>query len=249
MCKINYNAVYYSKGNVERAYEIKNALWKSDYQVTNIFDFSELVCEIGKGINLLIVDSETIEASNELLSFINNCKFGIIDNVIFVGETKVNVSDNLSRFEASYLNFISVFNLNLPKFEFNINKNKASKFNINFVNTYLTQYLISLGFLPKHVGFYYIKQCIEEAILKNSVLGSLSSQIYPSVARRNGTTAVNIERNIRNSINCANKNSNNKELSLQNITKNKSVSNRAFLSFLLDQVIISHNQMLQNFSA
>ena len=141
----------------------------------------------------------------------------------------------------------SPINENIDKLDFNIEKNKATKYDSNFINTYLTQYLIKLGFFPKHMGFYYIKQCIEEALLNNGVLGPLSSEIYPSVARKYGTNAINIERNIRNSIECANKYNDGKEKPLTDIYHNqKRVSNRAFLAYLLDQVIICYEQMKEN---
>lgn len=252
MLKDNLNAVFYSKGNIERAYQIKNMLWNSNFQLVNISDFSELVYSIHrKQINLLIVDGETIKLTEEFLEVVNGNKMAVPDNIFFVGYQS---SDNLNinnsdKFLVSYSGFSDAFFENLTKLSFNVEKNKSNKFDSNFINSYLTQYLIRLGFFPKHMGFYYIKQCIEEALAHNGVLGSLSTEIYPSVARRNGTNAINIERNIRNSIECANKYADGKEDSLKNMYHNqKHISNRAFLAFLLDQVIICYEQMKENYT-
>ena len=68
MTKVNLNAVSYSKGNLERAYQIKNMFWHTNFEVVNISDFSELVYNIHKQqINLLIIDGETINITEELL--------------------------------------------------------------------------------------------------------------------------------------------------------------------------------------
>ncbi len=250
MLKVNLNAVFYSKGNIDKAYSIKSMLWKTNYQVVNISDFSELVYAIcHQQVNLLLVDGETIKLTEEFLEVVNGSKIGVPDNIFFIGYNNVECLNinNVNRFNVSYSDLNEKFFNNTDKLYFNIEKNKATKYDSNFINTYLTQYLIKLGFFPKHMGFYYIKQCIEEALLNNGVLGSLSSEIYPSVARKFGTNAINIERNIRNSIECANKYNDGKEKPLTDIYHNqKRVSNRAFLAYLLDQVIICYEQMKEN---
>ena len=253
MTKVNLNAVFYSKGNLERAYQIKNMCWHTNYEVVNISDFSELVyCIHKQQINLLIIDGETIHITEELLEVVKGGKLAAPDNIFFVDcDVSINFDvNNENMFFVSYSDLNDALFNNQQKIEFNIEKNKSIQYDSNFINTYLTQYLIRLGFLPKHMGFYYIKQCIEEALTHNGVLGSLNSDIYPSVARRNATTAVNVERNIRHSIEHANKFSGENEMVLKNVCNTeKHVSNRAFLAFLLDQVIICHKQMKENYTA
>lgn len=253
MLKVNLNAVFYSKGNFERAYQIKNMCWHTNYEVQNISEFSELVYAIHKQqVNLLIVDGETVKITEEFLEVVKGSKMVAPDNIFFVGYEGSDALqvNNINRFLISYSDLADAFINNQQKLEFNIEKSKAMQYDSNFINSYLTQYLIQLGFFPKHVGFYYIKQCIEEALTHNGVLGSLSTEIYPCVARRNGTSVVNVERNIRHSIERANKFAGEKEMALKDIYHNhKHISNRAFLAFLLDQVIICHKQMKENYTA
>lgn len=251
MTKVNLNAVFYSKGNLERAYQIKNMFWHTNFEVVNISDFSELVYNIHKQqINLLIIDGETINITEELLEVIKGGKVVAPDNIFFVECGSCENLNNVNMFSVSYSDLNDTFLNSQEKIEFNVERNKSIQYDSNFINTYLTQYLIQLGFLPKHMGFYYIKQCIEEALTHNGVLGSLNSDIYPSVARRNATTAVNVERNIRHSIEYAHKFSGEHEIVLKKVCNNeKHVSNRAFLAFLLDQVIICHKQMKENYTA
>lgn len=117
--------------------------------------------------------------------------------------------------------------------------------NLEYANSFLTEYLLSLGFLPKHSGFNYIKQCIEQALVNDGILGSLSTQVYPCVAKRNGTNPVNIERNIRNSITCAKRSCEDCQDVDNVFFKVAHVSNRTFLAYLLDQVLISQMRMQQ----
>ena len=113
------------------------------------------------------------------------------------------------------------------------------------VNSTLTQYLLSLGFLPKYSGFIYIKQCVEYVIDHNCILCSLSKTIYPYVADHNATTAINIERNIRNSIKCA------KQFCLDNGIKDNiffqinKISNKTMIGYLVDQIMNSVMEMNQ----
>ena len=117
--------------------------------------------------------------------------------------------------------------------------------NLDYVNSFLTQYLLSLGFVPKHSGFTFIKQCVQEGVKNNGVLGSLSKQVYPAVAKLNNSNAINVERNIRNSINYAKRGWKNCNDVDNVFFRLGNVSNRNFLAFLVDQVIIAQMQMVQ----
>ena len=110
------------------------------------------------------------------------------------------------------------------------------------------RYFIYLGYNGKSFCGWQIQpngmtvqQCIEEALTHNGVLGPLSTEVYPKVALRNNTNPINIERNIRNSITLAQKHC--QDGVLNTIFAGSTVSNRAFLAYLLDQVIISYSQL------
>ena len=246
MSKINLNAIFYSKGNVEKAYAIKKALWGYNICLANISNFSELVYSIHQDdVNILFVDANTINLTEEVVEVTLGSKLGTPDNVVFIGETN-NVElylNNESRFKFDNSDFANQLVNIEPKIKFNIQRNRGNKFDMLTISTFLTQYLLRIGFLPKYAGFNYIKQCIEEALANNGVLGSLSSSVYPVVARRNKTTPQNVERSIRNSIECAYKYSEGKEKTLYDYFKQTRISNRTLLSYLLDQILISHEQL------
>ena len=246
MSKINYNAIFYSKGNVTLAYTIKKALWGNNITIVNISNFSELAYAIHQDdVNVLFVDSETINLTDEIVELTLGSKLGKPDNVIFIGKSNsVDLFiDNQTRFIFDSAEVGKLIAEIEQKIIFNIQRNRGSKFDMLTINTYLTQYLMQLGFNPKYIGFHYIKHSIEEALANNGVLGSLSSNIYPIVARRNKTSPQNVERGIRNSIECAFKFSKGKNKTLYDLVKQTRISNRALLSYLLDQVLISHQQL------
>ncbi len=246
MCKKSLNAVFYSKDNYDLAYTIKKALWGYEISLVNISSFAELAYSIHQdGVNILFVDANTVNLNSELVELTLGSKLGVPDNVIFIGDTK-NVElfiNNQNRFKFENDNFSEQLIEISPKIKFNIKSCRGKKFDMSTINTYLTQYLMQLGFHPKYAGFNYIKHCIEEALANNGVLGSLSTDIYPVVARRNKTTQQNVERNIRNCIESAYKCTQGKDKTLCDMLKQTRISNRALLSFLLDQILISHEQL------
>ncbi len=248
MSNINLNAVFYSGGNIELAYNIKKALWENNIYIDNVSDFFELVYAIHEeDINILFIDCDTIELNQQVVDLTLGIKLGAPDNVIFIGDNK-NIDlhiNNQNRFLFDRNNIQSQISNIESKIRFNVKCCKGHKYNISKVNSYLSQYLMSIGFYPKHNGFVYIKNSIEEALNNNGLLGSLSSNVYPIVASRNKTNIQNVERSIRNAIECAFKNSHGEQRELLDLFKNKRVSNRTFLSFLLDHIIDSHDQIEQ----
>lgn len=251
MCKINLNAVFYSKQNVAMAYVIKKALWGYDVSLANISNFSELAYSIHQhDVNILFVDADTVNLNSELVELTLGSKLGTPDNVVFMGDTKNEelFINNQNRFRFDNSDFSHQLHEIAPKIRFNIKICRGNKFDMSTINTYLTQYLMQLGFHPKYAGFKYIKHCIEEALANNGVLGSLSTNVYPVVALRNKTSHQNVERNIRNCIESAYKCSLGKDKTLCDIIKQTRLSNRALLSFLLDQVLISHEQLEKEYT-
>ena len=63
--------------------------------------------------------------------------------------------------------------------------------------------LFSIGFSSKHSGCAYLRECIKNVVLNNGVVRALASDQYPYIAVTFKTNIVNVERNIRNSIDCA----------------------------------------------
>lgn len=246
---INNIAVFYTKNNMKRILEIKKIFRNSNKFTLLIANyFSELLYSLGKyHVQLLLIDGETVELTDDFESMQTDGGFGVPDNILYLGfkENNFNV-DNRTKFCITYE---SLFRRLVPlkdRILLNIREKSSLEFDIKVVNQFMSEYLIRLGFVPKLMGFNYIKQCIEESICNNcGILGSLSTEVYPRVASRNKTSAVNIERNIRSSINNAIKNSD-AYSGINGLFNNAPISNRAFLAYLLDQVLINCTQYQQS---
>ena len=245
MVKIEFNAIFYSINNQKLAYDVKKACFEIGATVINVTNFTDLVTYLQDiDINIVIFDYTTIEYSENVIEFLKTYRGCSKITIIFILDSYF---ENLT----SLKNNGYIFHLNdsfinqLKKIENSIKskafENNEIKFDILEVNSYLTTYLLNLGFLPKHAGFNYIKQAIELALKNNGNLGSLSREVYPTIASKNKTLTQNIERNIRNAIECAcNSNTGNfKEDYVRSLLNNGKISNRIFLCYLLDKVLNS----------
>ncbi len=245
MARENLYTVFYCRDNLKRMMEMNEIFHTSKkFNLTIVKFFSDLIYTVNQQqVNLLIVDGESIDITDEFINVQKDAKFGIPDNIVYLGvnDTQQIDIDDVSRFCMSYNEFYKSMVPLRERILFNIEKNNTFRFDYRIVSQFLTEYLIRMGFLPKHMGFNYIKQCIEEALINNGVLGPLSTEVYPKVALRNNTNPINIERNIRNSITLAQKHC--QDGVLNTIFAGSTVSNRAFLAYLLDQVIISYSQL------
>jgi len=65
----------------------------------------------------------------------------------------------------------------------------------------LNNYLKELGFETKYTGYNYLKMALTMALEEKTVIKSLQSQAYPTIALRYHTNIQNVTRNIRNLIN------------------------------------------------
>lgn len=110
------------------------------------------------------------------------------------------------------------------------------RINMRVVSDILTGYLSKLGFSPKHSGYRYIKQCVEYAVQNSFDIGkSLYKETYLVICKRNNETVAAIERNIRNAISQACLNSGFTATGFE-ILQERKVTNRMFLSFLVDKL-------------
>jgi len=121
----------------------------------------------------------------------------------------------------------------------NIDFDEKIDINYSKISRELTDYLTSLGFSQKYIGFNYIKETVIKLLKKGGTFKSLHTDIYPLVAMKYNCGIVNIERNIRSVISDAKKT---KNFSKTNLPIDK-VTNRLFITFLLDKTL---NSVLDN---
>ncbi len=66
---------------------------------------------------------------------------------------------------------------------------------------HITVLMYHLG-IPSHiVGYTYLKDALLITSVNDSAINSVTKYLYPEIAKRNGTTAIGVERAIRHAIN------------------------------------------------
>lgn len=244
MAKVEINALFYSKQNLNMAYELKRVCREIGISLIYAFEIPDLVRYLTElNVEVVFIDCTTLKLNENIISFIksysnskstiiaciaqdSNCELKEVNGVDYIIQ-KGNMVEELKQLE----NAIS----------FMLAKPRNVEYNINEINSYVTNYLLTIGVAPKHMGFTFIKQVIELAVKNNGIMGSLSREVYPTVASKNKTLPQNIERNIRNAIECACKSSELKKDNIKHLISNNKISNRAFLSYLLDKVLNTYS--------
>ena len=240
MAKVEISALFYSKQNLDMAYELKRACREIGVSVIYAFEIPELVRFLSElNVEIIFIDCITLKMNDNIISFIKSYSSTKNSIIICIGDGKCCEMKNLT--EVNYvINYANLYN-ELKQLEnaitYNMAKPKNTDYDINEINSYVTNYLLSIGVAPKHLGFNFIKQAIELAIKSNGILGSLSREIYPTIANKNKTHAQNVERNIRNAIECACNSNELQKDSIKFLITNNKISNRAFLSYLLDKIL------------
>ncbi len=188
MAKLEINAIFYSKQNLNVAYELKRACREVGISLIYAFEISELVRFLNDiKVGVIFIDSSTLSNNEHIIGFIKsytNSKNSIII-CLNTGDQELALSSSVN-----YVVHLATMAQDLKAIVSEIvgaiSKQSQVEFNSTEVNTFLSNYLISIGLAPKHIGFVYIKQVIELA-LKHGVIGSLSKDIYPTVASKNKT--------------------------------------------------------------
>lgn len=116
----------------------------------------------------------------------------------------------------------------------NINLNKTSE-NIN-INVKIIERVIYKSGVPTHTkGYKFLKTAVLEILKNESILDSTTSELYPYIARKHFTSTSNVEKSIRAAINTACYRGLDTELNSL-IRNNKKISNKQFISLLVEKV-------------
>lgn len=233
------NIIFFSKTNYILGEKIRNSLRKINLDVMYCNDLSTLIYLICSQKNNIVLIDKVYRDHANLLSQLAASPLQDLANVRFVymdDDFKFYANNTVSE------RFFHIPETNLESALFNI-ITKCQMLNIaqenislseNNYGEIVSEELKKLGFSYKLVGFRYIRQCIEQAIKNNFVLGSLYKDVYPIVGIQNSTSATNIERGIRTAIVSASKQ---ESFRLEGVVGNYNcISNRFFLEYLLDRI-------------
>ena len=238
---MNSNIIFFSKNNYVLGERIRRSLRRFNSDVTYCNDLKSLILKIiHNKNNIVLIDKEYKKYANFVsqlvvttLSIVSNARFVYLDNDLEFYAELIN-NERLFVIPESNLE-TALFNVITNCKMLNFAQDNIDLTNFNY-DEIISDELSKLGFSYKLVGFRYIKQCLEQAIKNNFILGSLQKDVYPYIGIQNSTSAYNVERGIRTAIVDASK----KECFQLDCfhEKDKIVSNRFFLEYLLDKLRI-----------
>lgn len=205
MIKFDLTAIFYSKKNYDMEHRLQRTCQSYSISLVSAIDFVELAikCTSLKP-SIVFCDCSTINlSSNNLTAFIEKEEFKNT-KIIFVG----NQADTKAYHSFTSENIIIASLTEVPalidemqsKMRFDKLNTPDENFSSDQINISIYKLLCSIGLSSKHSGCAYLRECIKNVILNNGVIHSLVSDQYPYVASVFKTSAVNVERNIRNAI-------------------------------------------------
>ena len=190
--------------------EMVKEYFKQSEEVNILFeahDGEEGINEIEKNkdkIDLIILD--LIMPNKDGIYVLNEMKKRNINKKVIVA-TSYNAAEvirEVSEYGVSYY-ILKPFDLSdLEKRIYDITKKEKSNKNIDFYTSNLqvsiTKMLHELG-IPSHIkGYQYIREAVNIIFENPSVIGGITKELYPEVAKKFNTTVSRVERAIRHAI-------------------------------------------------
>ena len=190
--------------------EMVKEYFKQSEEVNILFeahDGEEGINEIEKNkdkIDLIILD--LIMPNKDGIYVLNEMKKRNINKKVIVA-TSYNAAEvirEVSEYCVSYY-ILKPFDLSdLEKRIYDITKKEKSNKNIDFYTSNLqvsiTKMLHELG-IPSHIkGYQYIREAVNIIFENPSVIGGITKELYPELAKKFNTTASRVERAIRHAI-------------------------------------------------
>lgn len=241
MINIYNSAMFYSKGNFYLADTLKRELRENGIELIYINEAHKFIDSIIENENSIIFFDNSVANCIDIIENIAH-KSTYLKNsiVVFIDKDKEKYKDVVDNFKIFWLDDKLVKSeVNAVIMKRNIDFDEKIDINYSKISRELTDYLTSLGFSQKYIGFNYIKETVIKLLKKGGTFKSLHTDIYPLVAMKYNCGIVNIERNIRSVISDAKKT---KNFSKTNLPIDK-VTNRLFITFLLDKTL---NSVLDN---
>ena len=233
MNKTNY--IFFSKNNLLLGDRIRRVIKKTDNE---LFYYNDL----GKTVDFLTSSKNTLVFVEKTFSKYIKVVAGLMSSNLF-HETAIVFIDDSDEIK-SYVN-----NKNIYAVSENIDENEIfdviNKFvfrtelgddlDLKQVKSITSKILMDLGVSIKHIGFMYMKDCIEYIAKKHFKLFGLHGDVYKHVACLNGTNECNVERSIRNCIMQA-KRIEGTIIHEMSQKFNYEITNKTFLGYVIERV-------------
>ncbi len=245
MLEADMNVVFISKRNISLAYKVKKIFWEMNSNVINVDSFSEVFRVMQQLKNIVIVlDSTTLTIPNGFIQILRDCKNDENLSIILITNEEdlqkyktVNLKNRNQYYVLTEDKLHETLSVLENDLKVNLAKKNIIKLDYIKINDLLNNWLINTGFITKHLGFSLIKEVVMESVIFKGCLPSLNGTIYPIIALNHNTHASSVERNIRNAIFHASLTSQFKKSEFSYLISNGKVSNRVFISYLLDKVL------------
>jgi hypothetical protein len=208
MTKFDLTAMLYSKKNYELEYKLHKLCQQNSINLVTVLDFFELAIKsFTLKPRLIFCDCSTVKfSSGKLRAFLEKEEFKNA-RIIFVGK-----ADEIKAYkEFAINNLVTAEMCDLPliideiqcELRYEEIEKLATNSSTNALSLEIYKLLCSIGFSAKHTGCAYLRECIRNVVVNNGVIHTLATDQYPYIAVVFKTSIVNVERNIRNAINCA----------------------------------------------
>ncbi len=181
---------------------------------------------------ILLIDLKYFKFIQLILQF---CEYKNKGNIIFVflnDNFNLNIKiEDENAYKTNYENIKNTFFEIYEKKKIEYNGQTSPKSNLmeNIVDA-----LLKFKISPKHIGYTYLKECLILGLNQENNSLQLNAKVYPYIANKFMTTISNVEKCIRIAIKKAKKNF--PEAFDVDVIKNKKVTNRAFLRYLIEKI-------------
>ena len=208
MIKLDLTAVLYSKKNYDIEFKLHKMCQSFNINLVNVLDFIELAIKsLTLKPKIIFCDCATINlSSSNINAFLQKDEFKN-SKIIFLGTAeqtngyKSFISENI--YIATMQNLPTIIDDMLSKLIYEDMATTKLENQTNGLSIAIYKLLCSVGFSAKHSGCAFLRDCIRNVVLNNGVVHSLASDQYPYIAVAFKTNIANVERNIRNAIDCA----------------------------------------------
>ncbi len=229
------NVSFYTRNEMV-AYNVRNKCKTQNIEMEYLSDLGEMLEYLisNKG-GVVIIDLKYFKHSKLISEYCNirNCgKYRFVYLVENENEFE-NTCEDIEVF--SYEEISQLISL-LPKILEDLNAKNISN-QKNCVSNAITEILESYKISPKHIGFNYLKDCIDLSRKCKTGCLDLSKNIYPNIAKMYNTTEDNVEKNIRIAIKSASLL--HPELYDEKTFCDGKVTNRKFVSHIIQEVDIA----------
>ena len=187
------NCLVYSK-NTNLAYEIREKLKESGYNINYIQDIKEIFKFLISEKTHLIVTTENLELYCDVFEIYSKNVYKNF-SVIYVSDEKLEGNINNNYYICSMSKFDLVLPLVLKKPD---NREVFSaKIPDEVIYKYTTEILISHKFSPTMQGYNYLMQCILVGVKCGDTHINLSQYLYKEVSKISNVSVASVEKSIR----------------------------------------------------